>query len=488
MALKQNLILVALLLLLFATRLAALDSFPVFIDETVHIYNAEQIPSTSPLVSLQIGRIFTIWWQYLLQAPFSSNPIWLARAATLILVVLGEAALLYMGKRTAGIWGLFLTWAFLLVSRYHFFFERLALADPIASAFIFVAILLAFRLRERFNYRDALLTGLSLFLACLAKTNALPYVGILLAAVLCLTPPRSVTIRQRVQWLSIGIGSFLIPTLLFEILSALAGKAWLRATFSYIRSRSNENADLVQRILGNIQETIEFSIAYLHPLLFILLLIALMGLLWRRHFYLLLVFAAPMLILWLGEPQESRYWIVPLALFGLIGAIAFAPLLERLPRMAQAIAAILILALGLLHWLPQAITSAQNPVALDLPIADQRQYIQSDATGFGFTEIAALIPRENRPIVLGLLANCQGFRYSYFVEYEVLCQQVNPDGSDIPRLLNWVEEMRSSAQYLILEESAYFPETIDAEFLALIERPVNRANLRLYRLSLQSAN
>jgi hypothetical protein len=483
MALQKNFIILGLLLLLFATRLAALESFPVFIDETVHIYNAEQIPETSPLISLQIGRIFTIWWQYLLQAPFSTNPIWLARAATLILVVLGEAALLYFGKRTAGNWGLFLTWAFLLFSRYHFFFERLALADPLSSAFIFVAILLAYRLRERLNYGDALLTGLSLFFACLAKTNALPYVGILLAAVLCLTPPRPITIRQRFQWFSIGIGSFLIPTILFEIFAALAGKAWLRATFSYIRSRSNENADLVQRILGNIQETIDFSIGYLHPLLFALLLIALIVLLWRRHFYLLLVFAAPMLILWLGEPQESRYWIVPIALFGLMGAIAFAPLLERLPRMGQGIAAILILALGLLNWLPQAITTAQNPIALALPLTDQRQYIQSDATGFGFAEIADLIPSENRPIVLGLLANCQGFRYSYFAEYEVLCEQVNPDGSDIPRLLNWVEEMTSSAQYLILEESAYFPEALDAELLATIERPANRANLRLYRLN-----
>jgi hypothetical protein len=483
MALKQNLILVALLLLLFATCLAALDSFPVFIDETVHIYNAEQIPNTSPLISLQIGRIFTMWWQYLLQAPFSSEPIWLARAATLILVLLGEAALLYMGKRTAGHWGLFLTWAFLIFSRYHFFFERLALADPISSAFIFVAILFAFRLRERLDYRDALLTGLSLFLAVLAKTNALPYLGILLAAVLCLRPPRPVTIRQRVQWFSIGMGSFLIPTILFEILAAIAGKAWLRATFSYIRSRSDNDVNLVQRILGNIQETIEFSIGYLHPMLFAILLLAVIIMLWRRQFYLLLVFAAPMLILWIGEPQETRYWIVPIALFGLIGAIAFAPVLERLPRLAQGIAAILILALGLFNWLPQAITTAQNPVVLDLPIADQRQYIQSDATGFGFAEIAALIPRENRPIVLGLLANCQGFRYSYFDAYEVLCQQVNPDGSDIPRLLTWVEEMSSSAQYLILEESAYFPETIDAEILALIERPANRANLRLYRIS-----
>jgi hypothetical protein len=482
LSLKQNLLIVALLLLLFMSRLVALDSFPAFVDETVHIHSAEQIPATSFLFNVQVGRILTIWWYYLFQTPYALAPIWLARFVTLLIVLLGQSALLFLGRRIAGNWALGLIWAFLLFSNYHFFFERLALADPISGALVLLAIAFAYRLRLRLNYLDAVLTAFTLFLAVLAKTNALPYLGILLAAALCLRPVNAKHLRQTLQWFLVGLVSFAIPGLLFEILTRLAGKAWLSATFTYIQSRSSSEATL-PRILGNMLETLDFVSAYLHPVFFTCLLLAVLRALWQRQFYLVLVFAAPLLPLWLGEPQETRYWIVPIALLGLIGAIAFAPLLERLPRLAQAIAAVLLLSLGLLTWLPQAITTAQNPVQLTLPAIDRRQYIESDAIGFGFAEIAALIPDANRPLVLGFLANCQGFRYTYRQEYELHCETVNPDGSDIDELLALVEDLRGTAEYLILEESAYFPASIDAELLGIVERPANRANLRLYRLS-----
>lgn len=91
---------IALLLAFWLTRLTAVDRFPPFIDEAIHIYYSEAVAHTNPFVWGEDGRQFTIWLYALFQA-YASAPIFTARAVTVLVTMLGFAALIGAAKPLA---------------------------------------------------------------------------------------------------------------------------------------------------------------------------------------------------------------------------------------------------------------------------------------------------------------------------------------------------------------------------------------------------
>jgi len=468
------------LLIIFLTRIIAIDHFPVFVDETIHIHTAERMNTESPLINSGIGRVLSIWWLWLFQPAQSGNPIWLARVATLIVILPGMTALLHLAYRVDGYHALLLMALFLLFSPYHFFFERLALADPIAASFILVAIAAGYRLRDRFNYLDALLCGGFLAFGLLAKLNVLPYAGIVVAAAVGFGHRHSIV--KLAKWLTVALGPMLIPVIAFETLIRITENAWLGAIFRYVTARTGNSVPLLERISGNAGETLIWFTGYMHPVMVIILFIGVIVAIFRRRWYLLLVLIAPIFPMLLTEPQETRYWLIPIGLIGLLTAVGISEFLQKYDWKIQSIPVIGLVFWGMLLWLPQAWSTANNPVSINLPHTDMRQYVYSDATGFGFEQIPDFIPDDNRPQIIGLLANCQGLRFTYWTEYEVLCRAVNPNGQDIPALIQWVEDSRGTVDYVILEVNGYMPDSIDGDIIGTIERPANLANLTIYTI------
>lgn len=474
--LSKYMLMTGFLLLIFATRIIAIKHFPVFIDETIHIFSAEKLSEISPLYNVGIGRVLTIWWLWLFQAT-QSDPIWIARVAVLIIILPGIATLLQLAYRISGYTALIMMGLFLLFSPYHYFFERLALADPVAASFVLVAIGIAYRLSKRINYPDAILCGGFLALGILAKTNVIPYAGIAFAAVLGFSQRHQ--LKLLAKWFFIAMTGLLLPVISFEILVRLTGNSWLGTVYYYIVSRSTSSVSIVERISGNMLETINWFSAYMHPVMAIVLLIAFILTILRRRVYLLLVFIAPLFPMWIGEPQETRYWLIPIGLFGLLLAIELSQTLEKYSWKIKLVPVLGLMIWGGVIWLPQVMTTTNNPVELNLPATDMQQYIDSDATGFSFEQVKDYVPDANRPQIIGLLANCQGLRYTYWDTYEVLCRNVNPDGSDIPALIALVDENRSTVPYVILEENSYMPPAIEGEIIGRIIRPDDRANLTI---------
>ena len=469
---------VGILLLIFAVRLIGIDRFPIFIDETIHIHTQEQILETSPLIGSEIGRMGTVWWLFLFQ-PHRGDAIWIARTAVLIAVLPGIAALMALGRMASGNWGLLFVGLFALFSTYHYFFDRMALADPVAGSLVMIAIFFSYRLRYRVYWQDAALCGFTLFLAIVAKINVLPYLGIPLAAVVGFRHLHEY--RHLLKWLSISLASLLIPTVILDRFLVFTGHSWLFAALSYIESRSGGNTDFGSRIIGNAADTMRMVSGYMHPVVFALLCLGMIAALFQRRWYWLLVFFAPLLSLWIGEPQETRYWIVPVALLGLIGSVVLADAVRNRPVFIRSMALLFMLLWGGLNWLPFIILANRSPADLNLPQVDRRQYILSDAVGFGFEQIPDLIPAHEQ--VLGILANCQGLRYTFLAEYDVRCTQINPNGEDISTIIEWVEINRPLRSYAVLEDSAYLPDSIEGEIIGRIERPGGRATLTIYHVT-----
>ncbi len=473
MKITKHALAVILIGLVWTLHLRAVDAFPPFIDETIHMRSAELIARNgTPLEDITLGRPFTNWWFTLFQP---TAPIWTARAATVLISLLTLAALMGIGRLAAGLYGMALFGLLYAFSGYHLFYGRLALADPVAGAAVALAIYFAYRLSRRAHWLDAALVGALLFAAFGAKTSTLPYFGVPIAAALTLRPPGR-RWRDNARWLIIALAVAFGLSGAFVVGLRILGYDYLTNSLSLaVSSRGTTDPTRIlslERIFQNARFTLETLSAYTGWLLMALLGAALAILIVRRRFYLPLVLLAPVAVIWFNQEQQLRYYIVPVALLLLCGAIVLADSIKRAPY-PQAIVGLVAL-VALIGWLPFA--SSDPP----LPAADRAQYMESDAAGFGLAQVLAALPSDAERVI-GILSNCQGLRYLAAQRDLIECPPLRPDGQDIEALTALLEASRQPGTYAILEALPYAPAQSPGQAVAVIE--AGRPTLTVYRLA-----
>lgn len=457
-----------LVLAFFLSRLIAIDLFPPFLDEMQHVHEAELSAQSSPFAFTGEGRIFTLWW-YMLYQPYRAAPVWLPRVATLLAVLPGLAAVIAIGQLAAGRWGAAFAGLAYLFSTSNFFFERLALADPISGSAVLVALWLAYRLSRRASTPDAVLCGVALFVAVGAKATALPYLGIPLAAALTLHP-QGRSWRENARWGVIALITGVGLIVLFTLGLRLRGYT----PFGFIELyNSQATTPILTRTMQNVADFAAWFSSYTGILMFGLLLIALVGLMLRRQFFFALCLFGPALVFWINERQYTRYFVALTVIFLLGGAVFLAQLIKRQHPAVKLIVLIGILIWGSLQWLPFAWDSYTAPERLWLPRRDYLEYIASDASGFGLPEakeaLIALHPTE----VIGIFSNCRALRYLALQDFTVTCPTLNPSGQEIENLAALLANSREVGKYVVYEPLPYVPsrDRIPGQLIATFLRP-----------------
>ncbi|MCC6802191.1 MAG: hypothetical protein IT319_04835 [Anaerolineae bacterium] len=457
---------VVLLLGYFAARIAALDAFPPFVDEAFHVNFGRLVLESGPLARSEEGRQFVIWLYVLFGAPVNA-PLWMARAANLIVLLPGFAAAIETARLLSNRWGGLLAGLLIVFSPYHHFFERLALADPISASAVVLAIYFAARLKHRTSLTDAALCGIALFAAVGAKISALPYFVIPVIAVLALRRSR-VGIRWGVA--ALGVGGLLT--------GAYLGILFWRGYNPLFYVQEARTEPLTQVVPGNIVETVHILIGYFGLPAAILLAAAAFVVVIRRRFFLPLCLILPLLVLWLSPRQDSRHLIAPMTLLLLGAGVALGRLIEwRRPLRAPVIAAVTVWGAAL--WLPFALTEATDPARLALPASDRAEYITSESAGFGLAQVIAALETHHPKRVIGILANCLSLRD--MAPFPVECPRVSPNGEDVPALSDLLAASRADGTYAVLETLAYAPQNSPGTLVNVIE--AERPRLSIYDLA-----
>src|SRR5574341_1120564 len=127
-----------LIVLYWLTRLIALDSLPLFIDEANHVWWARLVWAGFPFQAASDGRLLNVLWIAVFW-PFNAG-VWIARASVILIATVGFATMLAFARRmfsskAAGIAGLL--YIFLPLAS---FIERMALADSLSATFVMMAM------------------------------------------------------------------------------------------------------------------------------------------------------------------------------------------------------------------------------------------------------------------------------------------------------------------------------------------------------------
>ncbi len=478
-----------ILLAYFLTRISHAAAFPVFIDETIHIYYGERMLEIGSPIYDDIGRLFTIWWLLPFQ-PAQAAPVWIARVAIVLVTLPGMAALLAIGRMQAKIAGLVAVGLLIGLNTYLLFFGRMALADPAANSLIAIALYFALRLRKRADKREAVLTGGFLFAAYGFKVASVYFGGIPLLAALTLKP-QDRPWRAQWRWLARSMGTYTALFVLFNAGLYLAGHSALLTGIRYAltgsatRSSSiNTLLTLPGRILTNAGASLDVQAHYAGSIMLGLLLLALFYLLLRRDFFLPLTLLISLLAIWAQSAQNSRYFITPVTLLLLSGALALSAGLNRLPGRWRGVILAGVGAVLLLHWAPFFQASIHDPAALRLAARDRDEHIRSDAGSFGLSQVRDTLSPLDPDTVYGLLANCQGLRYLSLNDFPVECPRVNPNGEDIPALETLLAGNRRPGAFAVVEDSPYIPDSAPGTLLTVVEDGASgRPALAIYDLA-----
>lgn len=469
---------IGLLLAFWLTRLLGIGIFPPFVDEAFHINFGRNVAATGPLMHAEEGRQLVIWWFMAFQAGANAS-IWVARVASLLVVMLGAAAFLALGRLLAGAWGLILAGGVLLFSPYHMFFDRIALADPASNALALTGVYFSARLLRRCDLRDAALAGLTLFLAFGAKVSALPYLAVPLAAVLTLKP-HSRTRQESLRWTTVALG--LGGSLALVWTAVLTGRG--HNPFFYLLSGTGGTENPLARILNRIPPNIETNmhnlLGFFGPALLVALFGGLLVLIWQRRWFLPLLVSLPWAVYWLNNRPDTRHLMTPVSLLLLAGVVVLADWLARRPRSVQVATLGVMVAVGLALWLPFVLLPAAD---LRLPPADFHQYISSEASGSGIAEVIADLQGRQPQRVYGLMANCLSLEFMTLGELPVACPNINPNGATLPELTALLRENRQPGYYAVVEAIDYVPQDTPGTLVLTVERPGDGPVLRIYDLS-----
>lgn len=412
---------ILLLLALWATRLLALDLFPIHNDEGLHLTRAVEVWNAHPFWAISDGKIVNHW---LIAAFYPQNdPVFVGRIATLLVSLLGLAAAYGVIYRFFGGIAAVLAGALWLFCPYLFFYERLAFSDSEAGSLVVLALWAALRINQSRRQtavqfvQSFVVVGLCFAAAALFKFTAAPYA---LAITLVILFGNKLSWRQRIiGLLIIGLtvaACFAVP-LVYLI---LRGEDFFGIALGWIGGSSGGQPSFVaniERLWAQLTGFGSLTWVLLLAVGIVLLIFGLVGILrtssrQRRVGVFLLVSALLplMIILVLGREVLSRHFVVTLPMLMTVGGLGLGLGLQRVRDLS---ARQLVTGLGVLALffgvVPFFLTAYSQPANLPLPADARYEHVTSHSSGYGLREALQSFPqtitRLDLPIIGSMFAD-----------------------------------------------------------------------------------
>lgn len=210
-----------LLLLYCATRLFGLRALPMFLDESWHLSWSMWIAEGKEWeVPWQYGKGLSVFASALL-FPWAEDAYLLAgRAVTVLFGALTLAAVFGAARRLYDDGSALAAAVLYVFCPYALFYDRLAMTDPVQSAFAALSLLLSVRLARSGRTGHALLLGLTLALSVFAKALGVLAFATPLLAWLLLAEDRRARLRAFASAGAVGAGLVAYPLWRFFALTS----------------------------------------------------------------------------------------------------------------------------------------------------------------------------------------------------------------------------------------------------------------------------
>jgi len=378
-----------------------------FVDEVSHIQRGEISYSLARNpADYSHGKSLYYYWLGLFETG-RTRALVAARLATALAALLSVAAVAAAARTLFGPWAALIAAAFYAIVPFAVFFERMALADPLATALAALAAWHSVLLARAPSLRRGLITGLLANGAVFAKLTTAPVLALpLLAAILFGDVPWPDRRRASLSLYARALWRYYWPA--WRPIALIFAAGWLAFAAAALVSLAQGGHPILldtylasahpDGMLDKLRGLADRVDLLLTPWLALgTLLLAWLALTWRPQAALyalgwLALMGAPSALL--ASSLQTRYLLAavpPLAVLigGGTAALRRAPLARRRPRaltLARRAAALGFAAWALIFALPFDWRASADPAALTLPRRDSYDYFWGSFNGWGTRE------------------------------------------------------------------------------------------------------
>lgn len=472
-----------------------------YADESHHIRRAEVAWefTEDPVASYQPGKLLLYYYLGLFETD-RDQYLLISRLAVALISLLSGAAIYGIGKRLYSPQaGAIALWLYVTLP-YTFFFDRLALADPLTLALLLVTLWVLLIWQRSTSLRWSGLAALLMILTPMAKLTAMGIVAV---------PPLLIFLNNRPNWrayLRPVAGMYALfalvwipmftPAIIGEI---RGGDNRVVLVGDYLLNIHEPEQNFIENLADNLWEVVYQSAFYLSWYGVALVGIALVWILYRRPKRALLLLGL-LLITWLptillGSYPSTRYLQIGVPFLILMVAIGLQEIATLLTSSLHRQGIYWLLGFYALVWcLPFWTQTITKPHLLDIPPDDLWRYVQSGTAGYGYLEavpyLQAEAKTEQRPVyVYGILGSCHLMRL-YLPSPDpvtLTCAQLETGRQLSPQT---IELIRSAAEshdqlYILLERelgSNFDDLPLQWEFERFFLRPREGVRLELWRV------
>lgn len=501
------LLIVSLLMLVFFLRSYESLAMPAYADESHHIRRAEVAWefTVDPVASTQPGKLMLYYYLGLFEVE-RTDYLQISRIAVALFTILGGAATYAIGKHLCdariGMMALLLY----ATQPYLLFFDRIALADPLALSTFLVAIWAILIWSQNPRPRTALIVGLAMLFPPFAKLTAMGIIGVPFLTVVLFQPRENW--RRYLPSLPMIYGIFALvwvplftPTVISQLTEEEDSEK-IVLVGDYLLNIHEEEQGFVENLLDNIRIAFEQTAIY-----YWLPALLLTGLLWlvllRYQTRIALFLAGLFVVAWLpaiavGSFPRGRYLEIGIPFLILIFVSGAYEMLPRIPdfdrretieRAVMFAFVLYSMGWGLAFWQ----TAVTTPETLDIPEADRWRYMESGTSGYGHREAASYLESNFDELeIYGILGSCHLIRL-YLPEnigIHLTCAAFVITGGQALRQdveENIVQSADEHDLYVLLERSLqtdFDALPFEWEFVEIFPRPHEGVALELWRVEI----
>ena len=481
------------------SRLVGLTKLPIFNDEAIYIQWAVGVWRGDPFAPLVDGKLLHVWLCSVV-VPFAANPLWAARAVSVLGGALALYACFHIGTRLYGQKAGFVAAALYVICPFTLFYDRIALPDNLLSAFAALTLLWSIALVQDDRWYYASLLGLSMAAAILCKIPGLLTLPIpILTALLLANSPRGRLVRHLAFSYCITVALTALPIVRIVL-----------TTHQYEKSILGESAaTLVTQFAVNIRTIYRWLWFYWTPPVLILAILGLVFAMLKLKRETLLLAVASFLPI-LAFIAVSRILFARYVLLATVPILALAGGItarvgdyirlssrSRLLLRSDPFSILFLMVVGLFAWRVDWLLLT-NPAVAPLPPAERYQYIEDSPSGYGVAEAADHLRRVARFTKGGIVVVHHEFTGTTSFGLDVLLMKEKRiafrqlsirAGSEITKLGTWSQDkpvfivLNRPPLGMVPGEQPDITELLKvADLVASYLKPGGRAAIDVYRV------
>lgn len=487
---KSLIILVALSLVLLATRLINLKIHPIFTDEAIYIRWA-QIALNDPeyrFISLIDGKQPLFIWLAAISLNFVADPLIAGRLVSVFSGFLAIFGIYFLARELFNNKVALLASFFYLISPFTLLYDRLAIFDSLLTTLTLYATLFTVKLVKNPNFTNSVLAGWALGFGTITKSSAFFFIYLLPFSAMLIKEGERFVISKFLKWLSFLFITALIAFTFYNLLR-------LSPLFYIIGQKNLEFIRPVEEVLdqplrffwGNLKSITIWLIEYLTIPLFIIFVTSIGYSLLKKNLkiiFLSIYVFLPLLVETLfNKVLYPRFILFYFPYILIILSFGIFSIFQKYQRYLKILVILAILIV--IFPLKTSFTLLINPHLAKIPQSDSNQYFNDWPAGYGVREAVGIIEEaaKNGPVYVATQGTFGLLPYAleiYLQEKpEIEIKGFWPlDPQNLPTEI--LDKSQTKTSFLILNEAQQDITNPHLSQILSIEKGNSKSKMRVY--------